>query len=478
VIFVGCVLAAAIVFAALSGNRFILLALAGPAAIAFLVWAVRGTMSDPSWLIFALVLGESLPYLNLWPVEYNSRWWIHYPILLGFGVPATFRAWKTGAFRRGYLIGYIVFLAWATFSVTYSASPKFSIARIVPAALLFGSLSLIATRVCSTQDIQRVLQRYLAANAILIALNLVAAIAFPHNIAIDSGDGSVLSIGIFTWTQYPSGFLRFSGFSTGPNAIGGLMAGTMCAGLAHWHAVGRRRRRALACIMAISVFLAVMADSRTPFVAVATGLGAICVWKYRLRGFIACAFVVALFGVIYVALGPAQKEYFNREAGTFTGRTTEWRFELRKLAERPLLGYGFKTEGVIFEDRYFPEWSAFSGGVREDLQNGYLSVALGLGIPALIFWLFIYLMPWVTLFGEQSDQWHLKPTFFLIVLPGLVYALSESSLAEPGDNLLGFLFWILAERYRLVTRATKLSQRFDLRSASSGAVNFQRLFAP
>ena len=114
------------------------------------------------------------------------------------------------------------------------------------------------------------------------------------------------------------------------------------------------------------------------------------------------------------------------------------------------------------EDRYFPEWTAFLGGARESLQNGYLSVALGLGIPAFIFWLFIYLMPWVSLFREQIDPWGLKPLFFLLVFPGLVYAFSESGIAEPAGNLLPFLCWMLAERFRLATRANTALRAIQL----------------
>jgi O-Antigen ligase len=476
VMLAGCALAAGIVFAVLNGERFITLALAGSLAAALLVWAVRRTMADPTWLIFALVLADTLPYSNLLPFNPHSRWWIYYPILISFCTPAIFGAWKSGIFKRGCLMGYTVFLGWAAVSVTYSLYPELSLSRVLRAALIFGAVSFIASQVRSAHDIQRILERYLAANAILVALNLIAAVAFPHRVAVDTGDGA-LPVGIFTWIQDASGFVRFSGFLGGPNEIGGLMPGTVCAGLALWHALSRRQRRTLVCIIAVSVVLAAMADSRTSFVALGAGLAGICVWEYRFRGFAACVFTVALLGATYNALGPTQKHYFNREVDTLTGRTTEWRFELRKLAERPLIGYGFSTEGAIFEDRYFPEWTAFSGGARESLQNGYLSVALGLGIPAFIFWLSIYLMPWVSLFRERIDPWGLKPLFFLLVFPGLVYAFSESGIAEPAGNLLPFLCWMLAERFRLATRATLRSERFNLRTAS-GAVNFQHLFAP
>src|SRR5262245_38259706 len=103
VMLVGCILAAGVVFAVLNGDRFIILALSGGVAIALFVWAVRRTMADTTWLIFALVLAETLPYLNLLPFNPHSRWWIHYPILISFCTPAIFGAWKSGIFKRGCL---------------------------------------------------------------------------------------------------------------------------------------------------------------------------------------------------------------------------------------------------------------------------------------------------------------------------------------------------------------------------------------
>jgi O-antigen ligase len=480
VILAGCALAAYVFLAVVSGEKFVTVAIAGIAVVALLAWAIRRTTLDRSWLIFALVLGESLPFLNVLPFDPNSRWWIHYPILLGFCVPAAFQAWKAGIYKRsGFLMCYLLFLAWAAVSITYSMYPQLSASRILRAALLFGALNWIAAGVSSSEDIQRILERYLAANAILVVLNLIAAIAFPHNVVIEDEAlaAGVVPIGIFTWTQDSTGLARFCGFSGGPNEIGGLMACTVGAGVAHWHALSGDLRRALACVMTIAVVLAVMADSRSSFVAVGVGLFGICVWHYRLRGLAACLGAIVLLGVIYAAVGPAQREYVNRDVDTLTGRTVEWHFELRKIAERPLLGYGYNAEGAIFEDPHFSEWTAFAGGPRESLQNGYLSIAVGLGIPALIFWLFLYLAPWVSMFREQSDPWRLKAMFFLFVFPGLVYAFSESGVADPSGNLLPFLCWMLAERYRLALRATLESARFNLRDISSGAVDFRRLLA-
>ena len=304
-----------------------------------------------------------------------------------------------------------------------------------------------------------------------MALNLIAW-GLPVTVA---PEGEPNAIGVYTWMADPAGVLRFCGFFGQPNAIGSLMFSTVCAGIVYWRTAQGWSRWLIAIAMAASIFLASLADSRSSFVGVAVGIAAFTVWKYRFRGFLMLLAVLVLLAGIYSGLNRGERTYFNRDVNTFTGRTTLWNFELTKLAESPLLGYGYDIEGGLFEDRYFPDWTASYA----ELHNTYLSVAISVGVPALVFWLFVTLSPWAALFrGHFEDDWRLKPMFFLVVLPALVVGAVESGLAEPRypEGLLIFLCWFLAERYRLAARAEEKSRHFNL-VGLSGRVDFERLLA-
>lgn len=425
---------------------------AGILSIGVLAWAVRQTIIDPLWLILALTLEETLPYLNLIPVDPESRWWLRYPILLSLCLPAIPAVWRSGILKQSGFRGFTVYFAWAAISISYSLAPGVTAGRILPCVLIFAALSLVATRVQDATDVKKTLGRFLIGCGILVALMAVAAVAVPQHIFVEGDDPP---IGVYNWIQDPSGILRFTGFFAAPNEIGALMLSMTGAGLAYWRWVSGRRKLLLAVMMGLSVVLGLMANSRSPLVALGCGIGAYAIWKYRLRGVLACLGVLVLASAFYTSMGISSRTYVNRDLSTLTGRTMAWDFEWKKLRERPLIGYGYDVEGAIFQDRYFPGWDSFwNKGSNTSLHSAYVSVAIGLGIPALLFWLFIYLRPWVALFQMKDDCWNLKPMFFFIVLPLLVLSLDESIVTEPRypRGLLMFLTWMLAVRVRLAAR--------------------------
>jgi O-antigen ligase len=457
-----------------SGSRKGFLGIAGLAAIGVLAWGVRQTLIDPLWLIFALVLEEVLPYLNLLPFDPESRWWIRYPILFALCLPALPAIMRSGLFRRGNFRHFLVYFGWAAISVCYSLYPTASAGRLLPTIMLFGALSLIAARTRNADDVQRVLWRFLLACGLLVAL-MLAALAWPKSIFIEGDDPA---IGVYNWIQDQSGILRFTGFWRTPNEIGALMLATMGAGLAHWRSASKRRKWLLAAIMICSVIIAIMADSRSSFIALSIGVVCFSIWKYRTRGVLACVAAAVLAGGVYVSLGKTDLTYLNRDVTTLTGRTVAWQFEMHKLLERPLTGYGYDVEGAIFEDRLFPDWDIFwAQGANTSLHNSYLTVAVGLGIPALLFWLYILFAPWVALFRSQRDPLNLKPLFFLIVIPMLVLGLDESGVAEPRyiKGLLLFTCWMFAERQRIALRLAATANRHVVRTAAG--IDYQRLLA-
>lgn len=455
-------------------------AISGLLAIVILTWGARKSVADPSWLVVGLVLEETLPYLNFLPFEPSSRWWIRYPILLALCLPALPAVWRSRLLQQGYFKAFLLYFGWAAVSIGYSIYPGISAGRLFPVVLLFLALTVVATAVRDENDVQQFLGRFLVGCGILVGLTVIAAVVFPQTIFVE---GNNPAIGIYNWYLDQSGILRFEGFFATPNEVGSLMLATMAAGLLHWKATSGSRRYLLAATMATSVMLAVMADSRSPFVALTAGVAAFIMWRYGTRGVIACLGIVmlactAVTVLSWARMGSIDVTYFNRNLDTFTGRSEAWNFELRKVMSRPLIGYGYDVEGAIMEDREFPLWERFwANGPNTSLHNGYMSVAAGLGIPALLFWVGLFTAPWVSLFRRRDDPWKLKYLFFLIVIPALILGLDESGVAEPryANGLLLFVCWMLAERQRVSLRTAEEASRYTIRR--DGRIDFQRLLA-
>ena len=165
--------------------------------------------------------------------------------------------------------------------------------------------------------------------------------------------------------------------------------------------------------------LAGLADSRSPFVGLAFGGLLYLVWRYRLR---AVPIILAVSMVGYILVAQLDPEYLDRgDVTSLTGRTDIWKFAIEKIKQRPLTGYGFEVEGEIMKARDFPIWwGPWEEGPRSSLHSDYLSKAVSLGIPALVFWVFFFMRPWLALLRRKDDPWNLKPLFFLVVVPILI----------------------------------------------------------
>jgi hypothetical protein len=123
---------------------------------------------------------------------------------------------------------------------------------------------------------------------------------------------------------------RCSEFHAEPNEIGGLMLTTLGAGFGYWPTASGRKKASAAAAMIGAVLLGVMADSRSPFVAIAISCTVCVVWKYRVRGAIGIA---ALFAIVYTAAFaiPSMRDYVNRrDVASFTGRQVAWDFANRR----------------------------------------------------------------------------------------------------------------------------------------------------
>ena len=374
-------------------------------------------------LVSWLILLDIVPYSTLLPGDVMNRWYLHLPLLAAICVPTIPYLWRSKLLP----VGYWLFLIWVIVTITYAPDPVASTGRLITWLLVLAAVCKIASQIRNEGDVHAVLEMFLKTCAILIWVDLLAA---PFNVG---------------WMfDEQSGFYRFQGFTNEPNEIGALMAVTIPVGILHW---GRCTWKPwLAATIIVSILMAILADSRTPFVSTSFGVAAWVTWKYRFKGtFVAAAILIAL-----LLLKSSKSPYISRGMDTYNGRSELWHFEEHKIAQQPIFGYGYATEGLLFvKSRDFRDW-VIEYNEHSSLQNGYLSLCISVGVIAAAGFFYLFLRPWVVLFVVPNGNALLKSLFLLIIIPAMVYALSESGIESPkgADGLLVYTSWLLAERYR------------------------------
>ena len=415
------------------------------AGTVFILWAAWRVQNDGAHLLCALVMIELLCSATLLPVSEEQRFIIRYPILLLFCAPGLIGALRNPMLWRGGFRDYLLYLGWGAVSITYSLLPGYSLARVTAAILIYVLSVQLATTVKDRRDMERLLKWFLVGLAVVwVGLVAVLAVA-PHDLA---------------WSEEElSGMVRFRGFFGSPNQVGEVTLATVGAAAIIWNSTSRRLKIWLALEVAVAIALGALADSRSPFIGLAIGALAYTLWRYRLR---AIPFCLAGAVLLFSAATVIAPDYLTRgEVSTLTGRTDVWKFAVQEIKQRPLLGWGFEVEGQILQSKYFPVWwGPWEEGPHSSLHNGYLSRAVGVGVPALVFWIFLFMRPWLWVLSRKEDPWQLKRIFLLVVVPILILNMVETTAGDCrySVGLLATLCWGFAERQRLEYRDAERSR--------------------
>jgi autotransporter family porin len=429
---------------------------------AWLLWrAVRYSTAHPLWLACPLILVELLT--ATWFLSGSARAVFHYGLVALFCLPLLPAAWRSRSFAHDGFGLYTCYFLWAVVTVTYSLEPAYSASRLLCALMVFGAMTFAITEVNQPEDVNHVLIALLLAYGVIVSMVAFSAVALPRSFAwIVPTDENAESAG---------NVIRFCGVFNGPNDVGELMLATVGCSAVLWQRVHGKWRWLLGALVLMAVGAAGLADSRTPFVALAIGGGCYLVWRYRRRA----VMVLLLLGVLAAAVSfkIGGDEYLSRgNVTTLTGRTDVWEFALSQIAERPVLGYGYAVAGTILQSRYFPIWwGPWDEGPHSSLHDGYIDRAVGVGVIALLVWLFIVLRPWYDVLRRPEDRWGLKPVAFWMVIPMLVHNLAEVSISDC-TGMVGmsfFLIWAIAERARVLGRAADLADRREHHAAIPAA---------
>jgi O-antigen ligase len=408
-------------------------ALVGGIAI---VWTARRVQGNGAHLLCSLILIEELSAASFLPLQKEQLFMVRYPLLLAFCAVAAWKVLHSSEIWQGGFFDYLIYLGLGVISISYSLLPGYSAARILAAILMFMGIVRIAREVTNREDIDNLLNWFLVGTGIVWAVILISWVTMSFDLVWD--------------VEEMTGLVRFRGIFGSPNSIGELALGTIAVGMVIWKSTSGWKRWALAAQIAVALAACVLADSRSPFVALGFGGLLYLMWRYRLR---AVPIIMVVGAVGFLLVTQLDPEYLTRgDVTSLTGRTDIWHFAIEKIKQRPLIGYGFEVEGQIMQARDFPIWwGPWEEGPRSSLHSNYLSKAVSLGIPALVFWVFFFMRPWLSLLRRKDDPWNLKQLFFLIVVPFLVLNFTESTSGDCryAVGMIATLCWALAERQRL-----------------------------
>jgi hypothetical protein len=126
---------------------------------------------------------------------------------------------------------------------------------------------------------------------------------------------------------------------------------------------------------------------------------------------------------------PKSESPFRRTLFSTGGRAAAWKGALEQYAERPLAGFAFGTEEVVFVDRY-----ALFRSAR--IENSYISTLLQLGplgLGLLIAAVAVPLWAWVRGRPRSGARWALGAACAGVVTSGVVVGFSQSFITSVGS---------------------------------------------
>jgi O-antigen ligase len=377
------------------------------------------------------------------------------------------------------------FVVLALISVGWSSFPEESAGRAVALVLLFVACGALAHATAGRPDAMRALLYAVLAAAALVALGGLVVLLVDHDRAIQEAT-----------TELPA---RYQGLGGGPNTATMLLAVAMP--LAAFARLEARRPWARAVAVGLLVVLAgsiVASGSRG---ALAAGFGgllafAVLVPKGVRSRTLAAAAVVAAAAVGTLAAGipdpldapraaaavPAEATPIAAGPGYLdanervrlqddvgrppfgvgdttrrprtllgtSGRAEAWQGALELGATRPVLGFGFGTEGLVFVDRYV----GFNSNVPE---NSYVGLFLQLGLIGLAAFLALVGALLVRTAGVrrlEGGELRIAAAAAGGLVAGLILGLFQSFLYAVGNNATAAV-WICA----FVLAAATTSQR-------------------
>jgi len=320
------------------------------------------------------------------------------------------------------LLGVFVLIALA--STAYSIDPRTTFIRAASSAAVFSFLLGLHCWLKDPERLHGVMETLFLSILLVLALNVFAAVFLPDK----------------AWL-YPD-MSRFQGLLDQPNVMGSFCM--LSYPVLLWkHARGTAAEKwIVVCVGCVVVFLHLMTGSRGSLLTAAILTS---VWFLTLRQWTRLIAFVSLVGVVALLAVTLLASKFERieadDATGLNGRPEFWQASLELLMERPLLGYGYAVEGKVWEDPRFnkPGYFLWSGSAKTSLHNGYLSVAIGGGIIALVLWCALLGIPLSRSLLSPGNEY--RAFAISVIVASLLRNFIESEI-QPTGAATGILFWV------------------------------------
>jgi len=332
-----------------------------------------------------------------------------------------FQFWHMHRGRIPLFLGVLsIIVAFALISTTYSIDPDVTFVRSIKFLILFLFLIGFYFWILKNGETHQFFNIMYIYALIFIAINVVAIAVMPGKV---------------WWWVAPG---RLQGVLSHPNDLGGECA--LLYPILLWKYAklkdGESKVIIIGCFVVITAFL-LLSGSRTSILLSGASVG---LWflfgRKKLQIFL--WFVGASIALmVLLTFTPASMQRGDQELTTLTGRQDFWSGAITLIMEKPLTGYGFNVEGKIWEDPRFydPKLTLWSGSSKTSLHNGYISIAVGLGIVGLIIWVIALFLP---LFKFRMK--YLSDDFNAALSIMVMLFLSNFVEASIGANT--FIFWL------------------------------------
>ena len=329
-----------------------------------LEWLVAAALAVT---VFAFAAGSSIQYQVLFYAR--TYRWVCLFVLLGIALVSAAASWSRNRLPWIFLACAAGLIALALVSAAWSVDASLTLRRVGSLAVLF----VIAAALLVAPP-RRVLIGLLT-GAAAVGIAGLGMLAFDHDAAVQAAS-----------TQYPA---RFQGFEQNPDTAALLFA--LAIPIAAYLLLTARSWPArLALTAALLLFAGSITASGARGPMLGGLVGTLVVVAAAARGrrrLVLAAVTVAVFGAcLGISRIPQAKPAPASNSGvptirrtlfTSSGRRAAWVGAIRQAEDRPVAGYGFGTEALVFVDRY----AAFDSDL---VENSYIGAALQLGIAGLV----------------------------------------------------------------------------------------------
>ncbi|QPC94779.1 O-antigen ligase [Mesorhizobium sp. INR15] len=360
---------------------------------------------------------------------------------LGFGSLGAISVFSLMAFANPRVVrsllspSWMLMLSFFMLSVVMATDPP-SAARAASFTLI-GILT-IAAVLALPRDAEAFSKVIIFTIVVVLGLSYIGLIVFPHE-ALHTAD-----------SQEPEHAGLWRGVFTHKNIAGPIMA---CFSFAGLYLFRRGQRLWGAGILCAALIFMLHTGSKTtvglvPFSIMIVVFPSLIGMRVGTPILFALAIIATAVGTLGIVFLPPVKHlaaiYFP--GMTYTGRTTLWEFSGDMLAKRPWTGYGYEsfwgTPLLTSQDQPFDR--AWDIRTIVHGHDGYLDIAVLMGIPALCVAVYTFLIAPLRDYMRiplRKENIYLGDFYMMVVLFAALNAFLESFFFHRGDPV--WLFFVL-----------------------------------